>query len=716
MSSIFPWRGKDKTEKTPSDEIRVQRIEEILDSYLSNRKREFDEYQQRVKQKFEDLIKSNEESMKNEGIRVQNKLKDLQTLLVDFEPKVLSIAKGQVGVMLDDFKSCNDYDSKIGSVTTTLNTLSSHVQGISKELKPVVTQMGKISNFESNLSVVKKADVFRGDKDVFQGWKDTDFGKFNASGNLYNLSKTLDTCLDQLSGQTNVDEPKFTPRLSSSVYNNVSSPLLVDNYDWVQGCDVDYDSYGLDKVQFQVPGFEKNRIFTNAIELHPDDEVLRMIGRFPFIEKKIYSEGLMPHKVFEYCDKRNRELMTSVKDFDSSDVLTNFDEYLKGFWRNCQRLHVDDHMCIKYSLFEHLDTVSKTVCTNTLDPTKCQDISVYKYMSDMRKILLPLNDISSARIAFKNFNQKDMPLDLYFEKKLGLFKRCCDGELRSNDYLDFYQQFCDNLTHKNLAFEVRKMVKRIKITDLAIFRKNMIDLGETFYQSALSNQIDDENKECLITQSMVNNLKEGGVKVEVASVQKQTSELVAQTGEALSNNDNNLYGESENEDDLVFVDDSEFEEMICAAQHEIQSCFWCLENGHFLKDCTKLKAKQPAHINSRFHPLHNRQTSNQGFVNQPNFRGRFYGRAGAQGYRRMGASYQRGGFRGNFRGNGRGVSTSPYISRGGYGNYRGNYSSSNNFMRKVSQVDESEAGGTPDIGEVAAICFDPIEGFLNDFM
>ena len=37
-------------------------------------------------------------------------------------------------------------------------------------------------------------------------------------------------------------------------------------------------------------------------------------------------------------------------------------------------------------------------------------------------------------------------------------------------------------------------------------------------------------------------------------------------------------------------------------------------------------------------------------------------------------------------------------------------------MKKVNQVDESDTGGTPDIGEVAAICFDPIEGFLNDFI
>ena len=43
MSLIFPWRGKDKKEKTPSDDIRAQKIEDALDNYLSNQTRSFHE-------------------------------------------------------------------------------------------------------------------------------------------------------------------------------------------------------------------------------------------------------------------------------------------------------------------------------------------------------------------------------------------------------------------------------------------------------------------------------------------------------------------------------------------------------------------------------------------------------------------------------------------------------------------------------------------------
>ena len=143
-------------------------------------------------------------------------------------------------------------------------------------------------------------------------------------------------------------------------------------------------------------------------------------------------------------------------------ILVKFDEYLVDFWRACVRLNIENHMTIKYAIFDHLDAVSKTLCSDTLDPGNCADMSVFAYFAGLRGILLPLNDLSSARMAYATFVQNDLTLDLFFENKYSLFKRCHDGnELKRNDYLDFLHKVCDSITNESLALEVRKMSKDI---------------------------------------------------------------------------------------------------------------------------------------------------------------------------------------------------------------------------------------------------------------
>ena len=197
----------------------------------------------------------------------------------------------------------------------------------------------------------------------------------------------------------------------------------------MSACEVEH--HGLPANNLYIPSDPQYQLCTNAIEHGFSD--WSVFKNFPMIEKKIY-DGVQRHKEIEFADRRNNELMTSTKEFDSKNVMDNFDEYLKGFWRSCVRLHIADHMAIKYSLFENLDAISKTVCSENLDPGNCSDWSVFRYFAGMRKVLLPLNDLSSARMAYTNFMQNDLPLDLFFEKKHSLFKRCHeDGDIRRHD-------------------------------------------------------------------------------------------------------------------------------------------------------------------------------------------------------------------------------------------------------------------------------------------
>ena len=378
----------------------------------------------------------------------------------------------------------------------------------------------------------------------------------------------------------------------------------------------DGETQGLPADKLFIPLENRYQLVTNAIEGGFRD--WSVFKNFPMIERKYYV-GVQKHKEIEFADRRNNELMSSTKEFDSKNVMDNFDEYLKGFWRSCVRLHIADHMAIKYSLFENLDAVSKTVCSEHLDPGNCSDWSVFKYFSGMRKVLLPLNDLSSARKPYTNFLQNDLPLDLFFEKKHSLFKRCHEeGEIRRHDYLDFYQNICDTLSHKVLAVEVRKVSKDLVDTDgaknLQDFRRKMINLGESLYQSSLSNQIDDLYKHTLITQSMTNNLV--GVENEKGVV-GQTDGYNEYLGQGYDSQDQGDYDE---ECSQVMFDNDDCIAAIAVAENDMRACFWCFEQGHLIRDCEDIKNKKPPHVKSMYYKSRNTKTNNAYSSNQAVFR------------------------------------------------------------------------------------------------
>ena len=133
--------------------------------------------------------------------------------------------------------------------------------------------------------------------------------------------------------------------------------------------------------------------------------------------------------------------------------------------------------------------------------------------------------------------------------------------------------------------------------NLQDFRKRMIDLGETLYQSSLSNQIDDLYKHTLITQSMTNNLV--GVESEKG--------VVGQTdgyGDYLGQGYYQMDPEDANEENCnqVMFDEEDFDSAIAAAENDMRACFWCFKQGHLIRDCEDIKNRKPPHVNSMYHP------------------------------------------------------------------------------------------------------------------
>ena len=487
------------------------------------------------------------------------------------------------------------------------------------------------------------------------------------------------------------EETKFLTRPNLGTSTGKKEIISVPEEGFIVATSHQVEWYGLNSCLFWLPADPKYGVSTNAIDINDvvdRTEPYLLYQRYARVEKKFYAPGIADYKKLEFEERRNRELMQLPKSFDSSDLLINFDEYLEDFWRACVRLNIENHMAIKYALFDHLDTVSKTLCSETLDPGRCAHMSVYEYLAGLRGILLPLNDLSSAKLAYETFAQNDLTLDLFFEKKYALFKRCHAGNvLRRNDYWDFLHKICDSLTNKSLALEVRKMSKDIKCNDhkqVMDFRKRMISLGETLFQSIASSQMEDYHKNTLITQSMLNTFKDSSIKEQVAHI---GSDSYAGYDEnygyncdtsGLPNYDSSLV---QQQDQVDFGED-DWLVSIAAAERDTRSCFYCFQVGHLLVDCPDLKKRIQPHRNSLYHPANkgvNIQNSRANFSPNDanvrgtnNFRGNsnsFRGNYNAQNFTR--SSYpSRGGFRGNYanRGSYRGGQTGgviPYNSRRG---------------------------------------------------
>ena len=301
--------------------------------------------------------------------------------------------------------------------------------------------------------------------------------------------------------------------------------------------------------------------------------------------------------------------MQLPKHFDSTDLLYNFDDFLTDFWRNCVRLNIESDMVIKYAIFDHLDSVSKTLCTD-FSPEECKTKSVFHYFAGLRSHLLPLNDLSSAKLAYTNFVQNDLALDLFFEKKYSLFKRCNRDQIRKSDYQDFIQRVCDSLTNKRLAFEVRKLSLDLACTnpqEVNNFRTKLINLGETLFQSIACSQMEDLHKNTLITQSMLNTLSDSKVTVPETVAQADSYEERNQEYEDdLDYNSYDLHGQ-------IIFSPEELMECIAAAQNDNRSCYYCMKVGHIKPDCPDLKALKAPHPNSMYYPSNNKPYSNNRF-------------------------------------------------------------------------------------------------------
>ena len=577
--------------------------------------------------------------------------------------------------VLDDLKvSVSTLNTSVLEQGVKLAAQGVNQVNLSTALQSVLTCVNDITKIEYNQKLLINAN--KEGKWVKDGFRDSNAASLKTDGILNNVAKNLATLniqqgtanLSGLNPNSNSYEPKFTPRAKEGGGVRLGSsfnPIFVgDNDVRVMTETSDLNFAGLDPSKFYLPSDSKYWLVSNAIELEFDKDAYKLWDKFSFIEKKIYDVTVKPEKMIEYTERRVGNLYSAVKDFDSKDLMGNFDDFLVSFWRNCQRLHIEDHMSIKYCIFEKLDSISKQLCALQLEPGKCHNYSVFKYFSELRKVLLPLNDLQSAKMAYSNLKQNSLALDVFFERKHALFLRCHNNDIRETDYYDFHQHLCDTFTHKGFAFEVRKLIKSLKLDDIEGLRKGVINLGETFYQSMISNQIDDAHKECLITQAMKNNVLGDDINSKGIEYVAQVENPWEENGH-FDQNDQGFeqgfehFDEGENHDGWYYENDF-IEESICAATNDERSCYYCMATTHLIANCPDKQNRKPAHQNSLYHP--SKLSSN--------FRG--YNSSNGSGYRSRGNGGRVGAYRGNRGSNyNRGSITSQ--------SYRGNNYSNPNY-------------------------------------
>ena len=490
--------------------------------------------------------------------------------------------------------------------------------------------------------------------------------------------------------------------------NNTNIEYVVDGNEYVCANDGSVDNvldYGMAKTpqfrqNFKLPIEQNFQIFSNAIEINFDTDAQRMFEILPRISRKHYDAGVPAHKIAEYSERRGKDLATLSKDFIANNMIETFDEWIRNFWRLCVRLCIESPVDIKFCAYERLDVSSKLICGDNLEPDKCSNMSVYLYFGKLRRAILPLNDISSARLAYQSFKQNSLALDVFFEKKLNLFKRCFDKDIRTNDYLDFYQQLCKDLSNKSLANDARK-IKKIDLTDTNGFRKELIDLGQCIYEGILCHQIDDEQDVTLCTQGMLNNLNINLDTNDKVVAQTDESNYEYDNSEEFWNNENQYsqkfptdFERTVSNDEIVY-DPNSIEHSVCAAQNDKGKCFYCFSDQHLLRDCDKLMRKEPPHPNSMYSPQNLKSQSDRPFITSNNNNSQFrkqnttfsqnnayrpnrgyYSNSsnnkGARSNFKRGASnaYPRGGYRGSY-------TFSPSYNRRPYPNYNNNKNSTN---------------------------------------
>ena len=218
---------------------------------------------------------------------------------------------------------------------------------LSTDLQSVLTCVNDIPKIEYNQKLLINAN--KEGKWVTDGFRDSNAASLKTDGILNNVAKNLATLkiqqgtanLSGLNPNSNSYEPKFTPRAKEGEGVRLGSsfnPIFVgDNDVRVMTETSDLNFAGLDPSKFYLPSDSKYWLVSNAIELEFDKDAYKLWDKFSFIEKKIYHVTVTPEKMIEYTERRVGNLYSAVKDFDSKDLMGNFDDFLVSFWRNCQR-------------------------------------------------------------------------------------------------------------------------------------------------------------------------------------------------------------------------------------------------------------------------------------------------------------------------------------------------------------------------------------------
>ena len=536
-----------------------------------------------------------------------------------------------------------------------------------------------------------REDFAKEDKEIEWAVKDT------LSGEISDLKKEFDESLQKVKVENKVYEKnqRKNDTLGETKYdlkvelppendseggvrprNTSNGAALVIDDDLIPATGIKdvFDLAGLVLKGFLVPKQKDLQILSNAIEQEYDQDAYKMYNLLDRVVILKFPSNFDESKVFENKEKKVRELHSSTKDFDDKNPDLNFDDWLLDFWRQVTRLNIESHKAIKYAAFDKFSIDTKMILGQALVPGRCMNMSVYKYFSLLRKQLLPIADLSTARAAFLSLKQNSLSLDYYFEKKLHAFKRYIGvNDWREMDFVDFFQNFCKDLTHNALALEVRKLVSDTKIRDVALLREHIIRLGSVYHETIQCNQFDEQNDLSLVSKAMQElTHTENKARIIAQAVEMDHEDPYGTEGYYYYDIDDEGYD---------YTEEGEFVASTDAIKTGL--CHFCNKPGHFIRDCTEL-AKERANIKPKANMPYQR-FNNQTQYNPPPYQNR------GQTYRMP--------YRGN-----------NYRPRSSYNNARGNFERGrvfrprgytrlqyrprgftyNRFPQQISQVDYEE--------------------------